>query len=125
VEKWEDGIKRSLTGAIMAEIQFSRGIAEETIPDVRLTRSKDGTNGTATFYFDQPKAIADGTAVEVTGMYMVDEEGEIVTKEVNAKYVNGQPTALEALYIMKSVADWDRFIRFMDRYAAENGLQKG
>jgi photosystem II 13kDa protein len=125
VEKWEDGIKRSLKGAIMAEIQFSRGIAEQTIPDVRLTRSKDGTNGTATFYFDQPKAIADGTAVEVTGMYMIDEEGEIVTKEVNAKYVNGQPAALEALYIMKSVADWDRFIRFMDRYAAENGLQKG
>jgi photosystem II 13kDa protein len=109
----------------MAEIQFSRGIAEQTIPDVRLTRSKDGTNGTATFYFDQPKAIAEGTAVEVTGMYMIDEEGEITTKEVNAKYVNGQPAALEALYVMKSVADWDRFIRFMDRYAAENGLQKG
>jgi photosystem II 13kDa protein len=109
----------------MAEIQFSRGIAEETTPDVRLTRSKDGTNGTATFYFDQPKAIVDGTAVEVTGMYMIDEEGEITTKEVNAKYVNGQPTALEALYVMKSTAEWDRFIRFMDRYAAENGLQKG
>jgi photosystem II 13kDa protein len=109
----------------MAEIQFSRGIAEETIPDVRLTRSKDGTNGKATFYFDQPKAFADDTAVAITGMYMIDEEGEITTKEVNAKYVNGQPAALEALYVMKSVEEWDRFIRFMDRYAAQNGLQKG
>jgi photosystem II 13kDa protein len=109
----------------MAEIQFSRGIAEEIIPDVRLTRSKDGTNGTAKFYFEKPKAFAEESAVAITGMYMIDEEGEIITKEVNAKFVNGQPEALEALYIMKSTAEWDRFIRFMDRYAAENGLEKG
>jgi photosystem II protein len=109
----------------MAEIQFSRGIAEEITPDVRLTRSKDGTNGTATFYFEKPKAFADESAVAITGMYMIDEEGEITTKEVNAKYVNGQPEALEALYVMKSTAEWERFIRFMDRYAAENGLEKG
>ncbi|NJR39534.1 MAG: photosystem II reaction center protein Psb28 [Leptolyngbyaceae cyanobacterium CSU_1_4] len=109
----------------MAEIQFSRGIAEEIIPDVRLTRSKDGTNGTATFYFEKPKAFEDDSAVSITGMYMIDEEGEITTKEVNAKYVNGQPEALEALYVMRSTAEWERFIRFMDRYAAENGLEKG
>lgn len=109
----------------MAEIQFSRGIAEEIIPDVRLTRSKDGTNGTATFYFEKPNAFADASAVAITGMYMIDEEGEITTKEVNAKFVNGQPEALEALYVMKSTAEWERFIRFMDRYAAENGLEKG
>lgn len=109
----------------MAEIQFSRGIAEEIIPDVRLTRSKDGTNGTATFYFEKPKAFEDDSAVSITGMYMVDEEGEIATREVNAKYVNGQPEALEALYVMRSTAEWERFIRFMDRYAAENGLEKG
>jgi photosystem II 13kDa protein len=109
----------------MAEIQFSRGIAEESIPDVRLTRSKDGTNGTATFYFEKPKAFADDSAVSITGMYMIDEEGKTTTKEVNAKYVNGQPSALEALYVMKSTAEWERFIRFMDRYAAENGLEKG
>lgn len=109
----------------MAEIQFSRGIAEEIIPDVRLTRAKDGTNGTATFYFKKPKAFADESAVAITGMYMIDEEGELTTKEVNAKYVNGQPEALEALYVMRSTAEWDRFIRFMDRYAAENGLEKG
>jgi photosystem II 13kDa protein len=109
----------------MAEIQFSRGTTEGVIPDVRLTRSKDGTNGTATFYFDRPDALMTQEALDITGMYMLDEEGEIVTKEVNAKFVNGQPAALEALYIMKSVAEWDRFIRFMDRYAAQNGLEKG
>lgn len=106
----------------MAEIQFSRGIPEEVVPDVRLTRSKDGTNGTATFYFEKPKALSNDRTDEITGMYMIDEEGEISTREVNAKFINGQPEALEAMYVMKSVEEWDRFIRFMERYAEENDL---
>lgn len=106
----------------MAEIQFSKGISEDVVPDVRLTRSKDGTNGTATFYFEKPKALSNDSTDEITGMYMIDEEGEISTREVKAKFVNGQPEALEALYVMKSVAEWERFIRFMERYAEEHDL---
>ncbi|MEM9817971.1 MAG: photosystem II reaction center protein Psb28, partial [Cyanobacteria bacterium P01_D01_bin.6] len=59
----------------MARIEFARGTAEEVIPDVRLTRSPDGSDGTATFYFDNPKALSEDEGVEITGMYMVDEEG--------------------------------------------------
>jgi photosystem II 13kDa protein len=106
----------------MAEIQFTRGVREEVVPDVRLTRAKDGTNGTATFYFQNPRALDNDSTQEITGMYLVDEEGELISREVNAKFVNGQPEALEALYVMKSVEEWDRFMRFMQRYAEENGL---
>ena len=59
---------------------------------------------------------------EVTGMYMLDEEGEIITREVKAKFVNGKPAALEVMYIMNSNAEWERFLRFMERYSADNGL---
>jgi photosystem II 13kDa protein len=103
----------------MAEIQFSRGISEAVIPDVRLTRSKDGTNGTATFYFDRPDALVGGAITEITGMYLIDDEGELVTRDVKGKFLNGQPSGIEAVYVMKSVEAWDRFIRFMDRYSAE------
>ena len=107
----------------MAQIQFSRGITEEVVPDVRLTRARDGGNGTARFYFENPKALDVTSTEEITGMYMIDEEGEIVTREVKGKFVNGQPTALEAVLLMKSPEEWDRFIRFMQRYAQENGLE--
>ncbi|NJO39114.1 MAG: photosystem II reaction center protein Psb28 [Cyanobacteria bacterium CRU_2_1] len=106
----------------MAEIQFSRGIPEEVIPDVRLTRSKDGTNGQAIFYFQNPQALTNNWANDITGMYLIDEEGELATREVKAKFINGQPEAIEATYVMKSVAEWERFIRFMERYANENDL---
>ncbi|MBD3881448.1 photosystem II reaction center protein Psb28 [Phormidium tenue FACHB-886] len=106
----------------MAEIQFSRGVTEEVVPDVRMTRSKDGNNGQAIFYFQNPKALNSESTDDITGMYMIDEEGEISTRNVNAKFINGKPDGLEAVYVMKSVADWDRFMRFMERYAEENDL---
>ena len=106
----------------MARIQFSRGVDEDVIPDVRLTRARDGSNGTATFYFQSPNALSNSSTDSITGMYLIDEEGELSTREVKAKFVNGQPDALEALYIMKSEAEWDRFMRFMERYAEEHEL---
>lgn len=106
----------------MAHIEFARGVVEEVIPDVRLTRSPDGRDGTATFYFENPKALSQEEGVEVTGMYMVDEEGELVTREVKGKFLNGEPSGIEALFVMKSEAEWERFMRFMNRYAEQNGL---
>ena len=51
-----------------------------------------------------------------------NEEGELVTREVNARFVNGKPSALEVTYIWKSEEDFERFMRFAKRYAACNGL---
>lgn len=107
----------------MAEIQFARGLKEEVIPDVKLTRSRDGSQGTATFYFQTPNAFNSENAEEITGMYMIDEEGEIVTREVKGVFVNGQAKDLQAVYLMKSEEEWNRFMRFMQRYAEENGLE--
>ncbi|WP_330202425.1 photosystem II reaction center protein Psb28 [Cyanobacterium sp. Dongsha4] len=106
----------------MARIEFAQGVVEESIPDVRMTRSRDGSNGTATFRFESTKILDSGNTQEVTGMYLIDEEGELVTREVKCKFVNGEPTAIEAIYVIKNPEEWDRFMRFMERYAQENGL---
>ncbi|MGF1542860.1 MAG: photosystem II reaction center protein Psb28 [Pleurocapsa sp.] len=106
----------------MAEIQFSRGITEEVVPDIRVTRSKTGNTGMATFYFEDPKILAKDSTDEITGMYLIDEEGEIVSREVKGKFVNGEAKAIEANLVMKSTDEWERFIRFMNRYAEQHGL---
>ena len=106
----------------MAKIQFSRGVDEPVVADVRLTRSRSGDTGTATFIFQNPNALDSNSTEEITGMYMVDEEGEIITRDVKGKFINGKPEIIEAIYLMKSPAEWERFMRFMERYAEENGL---
>jgi photosystem II protein len=106
----------------MAKIQFYVGIDEETVPEVRLTRSRSGNMGTATFTFENPNALTYKGVDEITGMYMIDEDGQIVTREVKAKFINGQPVALEGIYVMRTIEEWDRFMLFMERYAEKNGL---
>jgi len=106
----------------MAQIQFSRGLDETVIPEVRLTRSKRGDTGTATFYFNSPKILDGDNTNEITGMYMIDEEGEIITRDVKGKFINGKARAIEAKYIMSSPEEWERFMRFMERYAQQHDL---
>ncbi|MFM7085557.1 MAG: photosystem II reaction center protein Psb28 [Cyanobium sp.] len=105
-----------------ASIQFFRGVDEPVVPDIRLTRSRDGRTGQALFVFEEPDALAPETMSDITGMFMVDEEGELVTREVKARFVNGKASALEVAYTWKSLEDFDRFMRFAQRYADSHDL---
>lgn len=85
-----------------AKIEFIKGVEEPTIPDVKLTRSRDGASGVATFLFQNPTVFEASSEVgDITGLYMVDDEGELQTVEVQAKFVNGKPDKIEAKYIMR------------------------
>ena len=107
-----------------AKIQFIKGLDEKVLPDVRLTRSRDGSTGTATFRFKNPNILDKNTVQkgEITGMYLIDSEGVLETRDVNARFVNGKPALIECIYIMKSPEAWNRFMRFMERYSESNGL---
>lgn len=107
-----------------AKIQFIKGLDETVLPDVRLTRSRDGSTGTATFCFRNPNILDKSTAKEgeITGMYLIDKEGVLETRDVNARFINGKPETIESIYIMKSPEAWNRFMRFMKRYSKTNGL---
>ena len=59
---------------------------------------------------------------EITGMYLIDSEGVLETRDICAYFVNGKPDSLVSIYVMKSNQDWDRFMRFMQKYSEKNGL---
>ena len=107
----------------LSKIQFYEGIDEPVVPDIRLTRGKDGTTGQAIFLFKNPQALSSITSGEITGMRMIDTEGELLTRDVKVRFVDGEPIFLEAVYIWKKAMDFDRFMRFAKRYAKSNGLR--
>ena len=76
-----------MTANKTAKIQFYEGTDEPVVPEIRLTRSKDGTTGQALFLFEKPQALSSITDGEITGMRMIDSEGEILTREVKVKFV--------------------------------------
>lgn len=107
-----------------AKIQFIKGLDERTLPDIRLTRSRDGSTGTATFNFKNPIILDKSTAKEgeITGMYLIDDEGTLETRDIKVQFINGKPEAIESIYIMKTSEAWDRFMRFMEKYGKINKL---
>ena len=107
-----------------AFIEFIVGVPEPVVPDVKLTRSRDGTTGVATFTFDNPSFLAIGTTElgETTGMYLKDAEGTLKTSEVTATFTNGKPRFVKGVVVLRGAEEWDRFMRFMERYAESNGL---
>ena len=105
-----------------ATIQFFRGVNESVVPEIRLTRSRDGLTGQAFFVFEQPEALSTDSMGEINGMFLIDEEGELSSRDVRARFVNGKPSALEVTYIWKSELDFERFMRFAQRYANSNGM---
>ena len=100
-------------------IQFVKGTDETCVPDVRLTRNKDGSNGTAFFLFTEPDVF------EATGLSRRSPACTSSTKrasclvDVNAKFLNGKQ-GIEATCVIET--QWNRFMRFMERYAEDNGL---
>ncbi|MBK16976.1 MAG: photosystem II reaction center protein Psb28 [Prochlorococcus sp. SP3034] len=105
-----------------ARIQFYEGVNEPVVPEIRLTRSKDGTTGQAFFIFDKPQALSAIATGEITGMRMIDSEGELITTEVKARFIDGKPTLLEAIFSWRNNDDFERFMRFANKYAKSNGL---
>merc|ERR1719163_2097029 len=84
-------------------IEFIQGVPEPVVPDVSLTRSRDGSTGVATFTFDSPTFLfAQSEALgETTGMYLKDSEGTVKTSEVTATFTNGKPRFVKAVVVMK------------------------
>lgn len=109
---------------MITKLQFIRGITENIRPDVRLTRSRDGSTGTARFIFKNPTILNNITAKdgEITGMYLIDEEGILETRDISAQFINGKLEIIEVIYIMKTHEAWNRFMRFMYQYGKNNNL---
>ena len=105
-----------------ATIQFFKGINEGSIPEIRLTRSKDGKTGRAFFIFEKPEALNYENFKEIKGMFLLDEEGQITTRDVNLTVSNGKYSSIKAIYNWKSDQDFNRFMRFAKRYAEDHGL---
>ena len=57
-------------------------------------------------------------------MCLIDEEGQITTREINiaVSRKNGKYTAIEAVYSWRTEKDFNRFMRFANRYAKRFGL---
>lgn len=110
-------------------VEFFEGIYE-AISAVSLRRNRSTGERTVLMTFETLNCIAEFRALRTrfaNGLRLTDEEGQIQVDPSGVRFVFGGEEGddlhrLECEFAIEREDHWDRFMRFMNRYAEENGL---
>ncbi|MFB2833569.1 photosystem II reaction center protein Psb28 [Floridanema evergladense] len=113
-------------------IEFFEGISEE-LADVSLRRDRATGVKSVLMTFRQLKAVERFNSFTnrfSNSLRLVDSEGEITVTPSDVKFIFGGPEGddlkrVECKFEIDRDDHWERFIRFMNRYAEANGMAYG
>ena len=100
-----------------AAIQFVKGENEKGHPEIRLFRDLDGKKGKAVYKFFNPKTITLENFKSIQKMYLIDKEGELLTRKINLSISENHIKEVTSTYSWNSEKEFERFIRFSIRYS--------
>ena len=98
-------------------IQFLKGENEKNYPEIRLFRDYDGKKGKAVYKFSSPTTITLDNFKSIQRMYLIDKEGELLTKKINLSISENHIKEVTSTYNWNSEKEFERFIRFSIRYS--------
>ena len=113
-------------------IEFFQGIAEE-LSGVSLRRNKNTGIRNVLMIFESLNALEkfnSFTKGSAQNLSLIDSEGEILVTPNSLKMIFGgdegdELKRVECTFEIESDSHWERFTRFMDRYAEANGMEFG
>ena len=106
------------------KIQFSNNFVETSIPIIRLTKSRNGKTGTATFLFIRPTFFEqkDFSTFFLEEVFLIWEKKKIASYDIQIFFNRGKPFLIKVLFLFKNAKEWFLFLNFMNSYAKETGL---
>jgi len=113
-------------------IQFFEGISEE-LADVSLRLNRSTGVKSVLMTFKQLKAVENFNSFKSrfsNALSLRDSEGEITVEPSGVKFIFGGPEGddlqrVECTFEIDREDHWERFTRFMNRYAEANGMMYG
>ncbi|MEB3357524.1 MAG: photosystem II reaction center protein Psb28 [Synechococcales bacterium] len=113
-------------------IEFFEGIPEE-LDGVSLRRDRDSGTRIVLMSFKSLKSIErfqSYTKRFANALRLTDEEGVINVQPDSVQFVFGGPEGddlerVECKFAVEQEDHWERFMRFMHRYAESNGMEYG
>lgn len=113
-------------------VQFYEGIPE-TISNVRLRQNQATGDRSVLLIFERMEAIEQFKSFRnefSKALKLTDEEGVITIEPSGVKFIFGGPEGddlmrVECVLNIDRDDHWDRFMRFMQRYADANGMAYG
>lgn len=118
--------------SVIPSIEFFQGVAEE-LSGVSLRRNKNTGIRNVLMIFESLNALekfnsfTKGSAEKLS---LIDSEGEILVTPTSLKIIFGGDEGNELKKVkcefeIEADSHWERFTRFMDRYAEANGMEFG
>jgi photosystem II protein len=106
------------------QIQFFENIKESTLPIIRLTKSKNGKTGTATFVFVRPEVFEEYyfSHFPIKKISLVWEGRKIESQDITFFFHEGKPFLIKTIFLFKNSIEWFEFLNFMNSYSKETGL---
>ena len=118
--------------APVPSIQFFEGISEE-LDDVSLRRNRSTGVRTVLMTFRVLRSIErfqSYTNRFAKALLLIDSEGNISVTPSSTRFIFGSPEGddlqrVECAFEIEGDEHWERFMRFMQRYAKANGMEYG
>jgi photosystem II Psb28-2 protein len=115
---------------INPSIEFFVGLSEE-LSNVSLKHNPRTNVFTVVFFFEKLKALEkfqSFTSQTYGDLRLMDEEGTITVHPLGTRVMFGGDDAddlmgVECTFEVHDDGHWDRFLRFMERYAEANGME--
>jgi len=110
-------------------IEFFKGIPEE-VSDVRLRQEKSTGLRNVLMIFDKLEALEKFNSFRQQfskALNLTDSEGKIAVEPDSLRFIYGGPEGddlqrVECSFAIEQDEHWERFMRFMERYAEANGM---
>lgn len=102
-------------------ITFSNDREESRLPFVKVTKSKNGETGTATFLFLYPLLFLQKNQ-KINLICLQWEKKTLCTNKLSVLFKKGSPFLLKAIFVFTKTEEWFAFLSFMNLYSKERGL---
>lgn len=105
-------------------IEFIPGIKELSLPVIKLTKSRNGKTGTATFIFIQPLLFRNMHFQKMSfdSLSLISNKQKIISNDIIIVFKEGKPFLVKAIFVFKNKKEWFYFLRFIRDYSKETGL---
>ena len=105
-------------------IEFIKNIKEKRLPLIKLTKSRNGKTGTATFIFIEPFVFSTifSDKLAFDSILLVSKKERIQSNDLSIVFKQGKPFLLKAIFIFKNPNEWFLFLSFMREYSKQTGL---
>ena len=106
------------------KIEFIEDILETNSPVIKLTKSRNGKTGTATFVFINPTVfeVINNKIEIITSLTLKWEQKRISTTDLEVIFKEGKPFLIKAIFIFKNAKEWFEFLNLINFYSKEIGL---